>query len=112
MLDAEYAPACAGLADAHGLLAYYGTVTPREGYGEAIEAATSALELDDALAEAHTSKGGALLYHEWEWPEAERGFMRAIELNPGYATSHHWYFKLLSALGPHRGSELLRVSRC
>lgn len=98
-LDSAYAPAYAGLADAHGLMAYYGTVPPREGYSEAIGAARQAIELDDRLAAAHTSLGGALLFYEWDWEGAEREFRRAIELNPGYATAHHWYWALLSVVG-------------
>jgi tetratricopeptide (TPR) repeat protein len=37
--------------------------------------------------------------YDWDWPGAERGFRRAIELNPSYATAHHWYAHLLRALG-------------
>jgi tetratricopeptide (TPR) repeat protein len=64
-------------------------------------AATKALALDDALGEAHTSLGFVLSGFDWEWVSAEREFRRAIELNPGYATAHHWYAWHLSLLGRH-----------
>ena len=55
-----------------------------------------ALEIDDTLAEAHTSLGAAYEY-EWDWAEAEEEYRRAIELNPNYATAHHWYAVFLGA---------------
>ena len=36
---------------------------------------------------------------EWDWAEAERGFRRALELNPGYATAHQWYGEYLEKVG-------------
>jgi len=50
------------------------------------------------LAEAHTSLGAAK-DSEWDWNGAQKEYRKAIELNPNYATAHHWYSLLLSALG-------------
>jgi DNA-binding winged helix-turn-helix (wHTH) protein/TolB-like protein len=58
-----------------------------------------ALELDPNLAEAYATKGFMLLVHNWNWREAERHFRKSIELNPGYATAHHWYAMLLGIEG-------------
>jgi tetratricopeptide (TPR) repeat protein len=58
--------------------------------------------LDDSLAEAHTSEAAILLWFEKDWTGTEREFKRAIELNPGYATAHHWYGYLLSGMGLHQ----------
>lgn len=58
-----------------------------------------ALEIDDSLAEAHTSLAFVKLYYDWDWPGAEREFQRAIELNPNYAPAHQWYSHLLMARG-------------
>jgi serine/threonine-protein kinase len=47
--------------------------------------------LDDLSAEAHTSLAHVKATQDWDWAGAEREFQRAIGLNPGYATAHHWY---------------------
>jgi TolB-like protein/tetratricopeptide (TPR) repeat protein len=90
-LDPDYAQAYAGLADSYSLL---GTETAR-----AKEAALRALQLDETLAEAHTSLANIRFFVEWNWAEAEHEFQRSIELNPNYATTHHWYAYYLAALG-------------
>lgn len=107
--DPSYAPAYAGLADAWVPLGYFDIVPPREAGARARAAAIKALALDDQLAEAHTSLGAVLEYHDWDWSGAEREFKRAIQLNPNYATAHQWYAQLLAPLG--RTSEYLAESR-
>jgi tetratricopeptide (TPR) repeat protein len=57
------------------------------------------LELDETLAEAHASLGLVNYSFNWNWADAERGFQRAIELNPNYATAHHWHTYQLMLLG-------------
>jgi TolB-like protein len=89
--DPSYALAYAGLADAYSLLANYAAASPQESFPKAKAAARRALELDDALAEAHTSLGSVLSVYDWNVPEATKEFQRAIELNPNYATAHQWY---------------------
>jgi tetratricopeptide (TPR) repeat protein len=54
-----------------------------------------ALELDPNLAEAYATQGFNLTVHQWLWKDAEDSFRKSIELNPNYATSHHWYAILL-----------------
>ncbi|MFB3062685.1 MAG: tetratricopeptide repeat protein [Candidatus Binatia bacterium] len=58
---------------------------------QARAAAQKALEIDNALAEAHTSLGWIKMVYDWDWAGAETEFRRALELNPNYATAHHWY---------------------
>ncbi|MFQ5798088.1 MAG: tetratricopeptide repeat protein, partial [Bacteroidota bacterium] len=89
--DPACAPAYAGLADAYGLLGLFGALPPREVMPKAKRAAVKALEIDDALAEAHTSLGFVRSVYDWAWLDAEREFRRSIELKPSYATGHHWY---------------------
>jgi len=89
--DPSYALAYSGLADAYGLIPGYGGGAPQEFAPKAAAAARRAVELDDSLAEAHTSLATMLGYYEWKWGESARVFRRAIELNPNYATAHHWY---------------------
>ncbi|MEJ2647845.1 MAG: protein kinase, partial [Sedimentisphaerales bacterium] len=97
--DPNYAPAFAGLADCYNLLGYYIYQQPKDAFPKAKEAALEALRLDSRLAEAHTSLGWILLYYEWDWERAENEFKQAIELNPNYATAHHWYSVYLFASG-------------
>jgi len=98
-MDAEYAQAYSGLSDTYTLLQNYGLLPPEEAYPRAKAAALKALELDETLAEAHTSLAGVLEDYDWDWSGAEREYKRAIELNPNYETAHQWYGILLSSLG-------------
>ncbi|HEV2669156.1 MAG TPA: protein kinase [Blastocatellia bacterium] len=99
-LDDAYALAYAGLADCFCLVSIYGAAPPKAVMPRAKAAAMKALELDDGLAEAHTSLAAALVWFDWNWEASEREFKYAIELNPHYAVAHHWYASvLLSAQG-------------
>jgi len=87
------------LADTYSLFGWYRAMAPREAFPIAMDEALKALELDDRLAEAHRSLAFVLLMHEWDWDGAGREFSRALELNPGLATTHHWYAEYLMAMG-------------
>jgi TolB-like protein/DNA-binding winged helix-turn-helix (wHTH) protein/Flp pilus assembly protein TadD len=99
--DPKYAPAYAGLADTYALLGdwQYAVMTPREALPKAKAAALKALELDSTLGEAHNSLAFLLDGFDWDLDAGGKEFRRAIELNPGYATAHHWYAWHLSLLG-------------
>ena len=99
--DPNYAQAYAGLADSYALLGdwKYGVLAPKEAYPRAKAAATKALALDSTLGEAHISLAFCLDGFDWDWESAGREFRRGVELNPGYATGHHWYAWHLAALG-------------
>ena len=97
--DPSYALAHAGMADCYNLLGFYAYQQPNEVYPKAKNAALEALNLDDTLAEAHASLGWILCHYEWDWERAESEFKRAIELNPDYATAHHWYSHFLLVVG-------------
>jgi serine/threonine protein kinase/Tfp pilus assembly protein PilF len=90
-LDEGYALAYAGLADCYCLVSIYGAAPPKAVMPRAKATAQKALEIDDGLAEAHTSLAAALLWFDWDWGASDREFNRAIELNPHYAVAHHWY---------------------
>jgi TolB-like protein/Flp pilus assembly protein TadD len=97
-LDPNYALAYAGMADAYAFLASStGGLPPVECYPKAKAAAMKALEIDDSLAEAHTSLGFAHLLYDWDFPQAERAFKRALKLNPAYANAHDGYGFYLKA---------------
>ncbi len=89
--DPGYALAYAGLAEAYVLLPTFSADSPQKSYPQAKVAARRALELDETLAEAHTSLAVILFSYDWNLAESNREFQRAIELNPNYATAHHWY---------------------
>jgi TolB-like protein/DNA-binding winged helix-turn-helix (wHTH) protein/Tfp pilus assembly protein PilF len=95
--DPNYALAYAGLADSYDLLDDWGKTPPRDSFPKARAAAEKALQLDDSLAEAHTSLAQVHESYEWNWVEAEREYKRAIELNPNYPTARQWYAMFLAA---------------
>jgi serine/threonine-protein kinase len=97
--DPNYALAYSGLADCYSLFPVFVNVPPREIYPQAKEAALRALELDDTLAESHTSLAVVKTYYDWDWSGAEREFQRAIELNPGYTDAHRFYGVALWQMG-------------
>ncbi len=101
--DPKYAQAYSGLADTYALLGdwQYAVMPPKEAFPKAKAAAIKALELDSALGEAHNSLAFVLDGFDWDLEAGGKEFQRAIELNPGYATAHHWYAWHLSLLGQY-----------
>jgi len=99
--DPDYAQAYSGLADTYALLGdwEYGVLAPSEAFPRAKAAAVKALQLDNTLGEAHTSLAFCLDGFDWDLKSADTEFRRGIELNPGYATAHHWYAWHLALLG-------------
>src|SRR5712691_1345065 len=107
-MDPNYAPAYAGLANSYTLLTAY-TLAPANLYmPQARVAALRALEIDEGLAEAHTALALIVQNQDCDWQTSEKEYRRAIELNPNYATAHHWYAEHLMWLG--RFDEALRES--
>jgi TolB-like protein/Tfp pilus assembly protein PilF len=96
--DPRFALAYAGLADSYIVLVDHGHLPRSKGFPKAEEAARKALELDETLAEAHTSLGN-ILSCQWDWLGAEEEFAKAVRSNPNYATVHHWYSIHLVNLG-------------
>jgi TolB-like protein/DNA-binding winged helix-turn-helix (wHTH) protein/Flp pilus assembly protein TadD len=88
--EPNYARAYAGLADSYSLLTGYSMAPPSEYMPRARAAALRALELDESLPEAHTALALIVQNYDYDWQTAEKEFRRAIELNPNYATAHHW----------------------
>lgn len=98
--DPGYAPAYVGVADCYNALGtvQFSAFPPLEGRQRAEAAATKALELDGALAEAHSALG-YVKHFNWNWNAAEQDFKRAIELNPNYANAHNFYAAYLMSRG-------------
>jgi DNA-binding winged helix-turn-helix (wHTH) protein/TolB-like protein/Flp pilus assembly protein TadD len=100
-IDPRYALAYAGLSDAYRSLALGSEMPPTEFLSKSKAAAQKAVEIDDALSEAHTALGITVFWGDWNWNEAENHFKRALELNPNSANAHLFYAHLLSNLGRH-----------
>lgn len=97
--DPNYAHAYAGLADSYALYSGYSLSPAKEIMPKAREAALRALTIDDKLAEAHVSLAVIAQDYDWDWKTAEKEYKRAIELDPNYATAHHWYAEFLGLQG-------------
>lgn len=101
-LDPTYGLAYAGIADSYSMMVFNNMISPRDGLTKARAAATRALELDEKLAEARSSKAFVKLFYDWDWAEAEREFHRTFELDPNYSIARQWYAMELAALGRHQ----------
>jgi len=99
--DPGYALAWAGLADSYASLGNTNAMPPAEAYSRARDAAERGLALDDSLAELHVVLAYIHRHHDWDWPRSEREFLRALELNPGYAAGRGRYANFLSGIGRH-----------
>jgi serine/threonine protein kinase len=100
--DPGYAVAYAGLADAYELLSIgFSSKPPAEYLAQAKTMALKALQMDDSLAEAHTSLAYARWLGDLDWQGAEREFKRALELMSSYVMAHEWYAEYLAAVGRH-----------
>jgi TolB-like protein/Tfp pilus assembly protein PilF/tRNA A-37 threonylcarbamoyl transferase component Bud32 len=100
-IDPNYTLAYAGLGDAYYILGNNGYWPAEKAFPKAKAAALKALGIDDKLAEAHASLASIIFEYDWDFVDAEKEFKLAIELNPGYATAHHFYAYHLSILGRH-----------
>ena len=89
--DPNFSMAYAGLADCYILLGVWGSLRPNEAFPKAADAAREALYLDPNSAEALVSQAFVEWVNEWDFDQADSDFRRAIDLNPNYATGHHWY---------------------
>jgi serine/threonine protein kinase/Tfp pilus assembly protein PilF len=97
--DPAYALAYSGLADSYALDLDYRGAPVAEGMERAKAEARKAIELDDTLAEAHTSLGWVTFIYDWDWAGAAREFTRAIQLNPQYSVARQWHSWFLAAMG-------------
>lgn len=95
-LDPEYALAYTGIADYYNWLGVFGVRPFADCSIAAKKAASKAVELDPGSAEAYSALGFALICTDFDWATAEAQHRRALEINPNYATAHHWFgFHLL-----------------
>jgi TolB-like protein/Flp pilus assembly protein TadD len=90
-LDPDYALAYTGVADYYNWLGVFGVKPFAETSAAAKQAAAKAVELDSTSAEAYSALAFATVCHDFDWAVAEAQHRRSIEINPNYATGHHWY---------------------
>jgi serine/threonine-protein kinase len=100
-LDQNYALAYAGLADSYSFLGLHRVVPPSEILPQAKAVSLKALEIDDSLAEAHTSLAYVKMIYDWDWTGTEQEYKRSLKLNPNDASTHSYYAQFLSAMGRH-----------
>jgi len=89
--DSSFALAWTGIADSYHLLCSYGALPPKVGFPKAKEAALMAIEMDENLAEGYNALAAINLLYAWDWDTSERGFKKALELNPKYVQAYSWY---------------------
>jgi len=97
--DPNYALAYVGIASCYASLGFYSLLPPKEAHPKAKQAIKKALEIDDTLSGAHSSLARIKTNFDWDWEGAEREFKRALELNPGSASSRMRFALFLSAMG-------------
>ncbi len=100
-LDSNYALAYSGMADCYIIQSQYSGIPTKITVPLAREYAQRALQINNSLAEAHTTLAFSY-FSDWKYDDAEREFKQAIALNPRYPTVYHWYNILLARNGPDR----------
>lgn len=99
-VDPRYALAYAELSIGYSLLGTDSILDPKLVALNAEEAARTALEFDEGLAEGHLALA-IIKMNAWDWTMAEREYRRAIDLNPNLAEGYIWYSTYLSVMGRH-----------
>ena len=98
-LDPSYALAYAGMSEGYRALAMAGEMPSGEVLPKGMAAAQKAVEIDDMLADGHSALGFTIFFYEWDWPEAEKHLLRALELDPNNSTAHYSYGHFLGTMG-------------
>jgi DNA-binding winged helix-turn-helix (wHTH) protein/tetratricopeptide (TPR) repeat protein len=98
-IDATYALAYAGLAEAYRRLPITSDVAPKEAFPKALAAASKALDIDENVVDARMALGFTRLWFDWDWAGSEKEFKLAIDLNPSSGEAHMGYAVLLTCVG-------------
>jgi adenylate cyclase len=97
--DPSFAPAYAGLAQAHVILSGNANFDMPDEVPKLRVAAEKAIQLDPLSAESYDALGAAYA-RDAQWAQAEKSFLRAIEIQPGRAESRtHFAAYYLLPLG-------------
>lgn len=98
-LDNDYAVAYSGLADYHLLLGFYEILPPSVAGEKAKGFAAKGVEIDNTLAETHSSYGASLGGFNWEWETAREEYEKALKINPNYLPAQQYYAMNLMIAG-------------
>jgi tetratricopeptide (TPR) repeat protein len=90
-MDAEFALAHAGYADACLLAGFWGLLPSKEVMPKAKHAIETSLRLNPLLSEPYTTLGYYHASFEWNWKEAKKNYLHAIALNPQNPQTYFWY---------------------
>ena len=98
----DFAVAYARLSACYLYLGAAGFMANKIAYTKAKDYARMAISLDDSLVDSQISQGMVKYFNDWDWEEAEKCFIKALEINPNSAETHQYYAMLLSTLGYHK----------
>jgi serine/threonine protein kinase/Tfp pilus assembly protein PilF len=104
--DPTFALSYVGIGSAYVGLSALSLRPPADVLPKAKAALKKAQELDDSLAEVHALAASLAYWYDFDWKEAEKGFQKTFELNPGFAKAHSQYAWFLLAM--HRFDEAVR----
>jgi TolB-like protein/Tfp pilus assembly protein PilF len=111
--DPEYALAYSGLADTYTTLCYYGVLNPEIAWPKSKEYAGLARKYGPEMAETYNCNAGIALFYDWDWQAAEKQYLKALAINPGYEQAAAWYgcHYLTLIAGKHdEGIQVLRTA--
>jgi serine/threonine protein kinase/Tfp pilus assembly protein PilF len=97
--DPEFALAYAGLADAYAAFGFYHMLPYEEARSKAKKFALKGLEVDDSIGETHGAYANYIAWFEFRWAEAEKEYIKAIELSPSDLEARHMYAHILECTG-------------
>ena len=108
-LQPDYALAYAGIAAARGCQWFFGVLPAQRVIPQCKAHNAQALAIDDGLAEVYLSLSITTFFYDWDWRDAERTFIRSIELNPNYGEALSYYALFLVFEG--RVDEAMAIGR-
>lgn len=109
--DPDFGPAYAALGHMLTAAVTYGGPPHRVFYDRIEALANKALAISEELAEAHCALAWSRAW-QGDWVAAERGFLRAQEINPSFPYPYVGYAHLLSALGQHEQAIIAGKRAC
>jgi serine/threonine protein kinase/Tfp pilus assembly protein PilF len=88
----------AGLAMTYAFLGSFSIVPPLEIFPQGKAEAIKAIDIDPSVGEARVALAWMHWMGDWDWPNAEAEFKRAIERNPNDAMAHYYYAYFLGGM--------------